>query len=111
MKLFTKKIEKFTLYVGLNDKNTRKQELTKEQAKRKISRILANNNIEGATFLDAQGIYTYITDKSTETENTFKIELLFVNKKQVKKAIEQIKTELNQETIAIVTEKIASALI
>lgn len=111
MKLFTKKIEKFTLYVGLNDQNTRKQEYTTEKAKRIISRILANNSIEGATFLKAEGLYTYITDNKTEKENTFKIEILFANKKQVNNAISQIKKALNQETIAVVREKVASALI
>lgn len=106
-----KKIEKFTLYVGLNDQNTRKQEYTTEKAKRIISRILANNNIGGATFLKAEGLYTYITDNKTEKENTFKIEILFANKKQVNNAISQIKKALNQETIAVVREKVASALI
>ena len=61
-----KKINKFTLYVGLNDQTTRKQEVTAEKAKRIISRILANNNIEGATFLKAEGLYTYITDNKTD---------------------------------------------
>lgn len=106
-----KKINKFTLYVGLNDQTTRKQEVTAEKAKRIISRILANNNIEGATFLKAEGLYTYIVDNKTEKENTFKIEILFANKKQIKNAIAQIKKALNQETIAVSQEKIASALI
>lgn len=106
-----KKINKFTLYVGLNDQTTRKQEVTTEKAKRIISRILANNNIEGATFLKAEGLYTYIVDNKTEKENTFKIEILFANKKQIKNAIAQIKKALNQETIAVSQEKIASALI
>ena len=111
MEIFTKKINKFTLYVGLNDQTTRKQEVTAEKAKRIISRILANNNIEGATFLKAEGLYTYIVDNKTEKENTFKIEILFANKKQINNAVAQIKKALNQETIAVSQEKIASALI
>lgn len=51
-----KKINKFTLYVGLNDQTTRKQEVKTEKTKRIISRALANNNIEDATFLKTEGL-------------------------------------------------------
>lgn len=40
------KINKFTLYVGLNDKDSRKQQYTTEKAKDIISKILAENEIE-----------------------------------------------------------------
>lgn len=54
------KVNKFTLYVGLNDKDSRKQQYTTEKAKDIISKILAENNIEGATFLNAERtIYLY----------------------------------------------------
>ena len=110
MGIFTKKINKFTLYVGLNDKDTRQQEIATGIAQDKISKILAEYGIEGATFLGAKGIYTYITDNKTEQENTFKIEILFASVKQIKKAIEKIKKELNQETIAKVQEKVSRGL-
>lgn len=110
MKLFTK-INKFTLYVGLNDKDTRKQEIDTEVAQDKISKILANYGIEGATFLGAKGLYTYITDNKTEQENTFKIEVLFAKRKQIEKAVAEIKKSLNQETVAVSQEKIISSLI
>ena len=66
--------------------------------------------IEGATFLGAEGIYTYITDNKTEKENSFKIEILFANQKQIQNAVDTIKQKLNQETIAVVKEKVASSL-
>ena len=105
------KISKFTLYVGLNDKDSRKQEITTQKAKNIISKTLADNGIEGATFLGAEGIYTYITDNKTEKENSFKIEILFANQKQIQNAVDTIKQKLNQETIAVVKEKVASSLI
>lgn len=105
------KISKFTLYVGLNDKDSRKQEITTQKAKNIISKTLADNGIEGATFLGAEGIYTYITDNKTEKENSFKIEILFANQKQIQNAVDAIKQKLNQETIAVVKEKVASSLI
>lgn len=45
-----------------------------------ISRSLANNQIEDATFLKPERLYIYITDNKKEKENTFKIEILFTNK-------------------------------
>ena len=65
----------------------------------------------GATFLGAQGIYTYATDKSTEKENSFKIEVLFASKKQILSAVDGIKLKLNQETVAVAQEKLRSSLI
>lgn len=105
------KISKFTLYVGLNDKDSRKQEITTQKAKNIISKTLADNGIEGATFLGAEGIYTYIIDNKTEKENSFKIEILFASQKQIQNAVNTIKQKLNQESIAVVKEKVASSLI
>ena len=104
------KVNKFTLYIGLNDKDTRKQEVSIEEGKEVISTIFAKNGIEGATFLDAKGIYTYVSG-DTEEENSFKIEVLFSTKKQIKRTIEEIKQQLNQESVALVQEKIRSSLI
>ena len=104
------KVNKYTLYVGLTDKDVRKQKVTTKEAKQIITNALANNGIDGATFLGAQGIYTYVTGE-TESENSFKIEVLFAKDKQVKSAIEEIKEKLNQETVALVKEKIQSSLI
>lgn len=106
-----KKVNKFTLYVGLNDKNTRVQEFSIEEAKNIISKEFAENEIEGATFLGAEGIYTYKSDNTTEKENSFKIEILFASKKQIENAVAGIKTKLNQESVAVVEEKIVSSLI
>ena len=107
---FFKKNLKFTLYVGLNDKDTKKQEYATEKAKDIITDIFAKNNITGATFIQSQGLYQYITGEK-EKENTFKIELLFVNKKQVKNAVDKIKQVLNQESIAVAIDKVNSELL
>jgi hypothetical protein len=110
-KLFKSKVNKFTLYVGLNDKDSRTQKVTLAQAKKTISRILAINEIEGATFLKAEGLYTYITDNKTELENTYKIEILFATDNQINNAVAKIKEVLNQESVAVVKERINSSLI
>lgn len=104
------KVNKYTLYVGLNDKDVRKQKVSTSDAKQIITQTLAQNGIDGATFLGAEGIYTYATGE-TESENSFKIEILFAKDKQIKSAIKEIKEKLNQESVALVKEKIQSSLI
>lgn len=103
--MFKKKILKHTLYVGLNDKDKHKQLIKPIKAQDLIKTILNNNGIDGATFIGSKGIY------KNETENSFKIEILFAKDKQIMNTIKQIKKELNQESVAITKEKIVSGLL
>lgn len=57
------------------------------------------------------GLYTYITTGNTEKENSFKIEILFATVQQINNAVDKIKQVLNQETVAVVREKVNSSLI
>ena len=98
-------IEKFTMYVGLNDKDTHNQRIKTPKAKQIIARILQDNGINGATFIGGNGIY------KNEQEKTFKIEILFTTDEQIKKATNKIKNALNQEAIAVSKEVIRSAMI
>jgi hypothetical protein len=99
------KILKHTLYVGLNDKDKHKQLIEPMKAQDIINKILNNNGIDGATFIGSKGIY------KAEVENSFKIEILFAKDKQIINTIEQIKKELNQESVAVTREKIVSNLL
>lgn len=101
-------MKKFTLYIGLNDKDTKKQEITTKNARQLINYILLNF-VDGATITQSEGIYKH-TDNETVIENTFKIELLFVEEKTVKKIVEMLKEALNQESIAVQIEEIESYL-
>lgn len=89
------------LYIGLNDKDTLKQELNQKEAEKTILNILTSYGFDGATVYYSKGIYKGIE------ENTIIIELFEYNYAVVLKACEQIKTALNQECIAI-QEKIAN---
>lgn len=108
--IFSKKVNKFTLYVGLNDKNTKTQKIGTAQAQETIGKIFQKYGINGATFIGANGLYTYENTNTMELENSFKIEVLFANHKQIKKSIENIKKELNQESVAVARERIVSNL-
>lgn len=91
---------KFTIIAGLNDKDTKKQEVTIEQAYNTIFEALKNNGVEGATLTEAKGFYTHHNGEVV-VENSIKIELLFIEKSTVQKIAEDLRQKLNQESIVI----------
>lgn len=100
---------KFTLYVGLNDKDSKKQEISTLEAYKIINKLLLNYT-NGATIFEATGIYKH-DDGTFTTEKTLRIELLFVDRAVVLEIVEQLKKILNQESVAVSTENITSELI
>ena len=99
---------KYVLSIGLNDKNTKKQEIETKMAWDKIINILQNNYIEGATVYEAKGIY------KLESENTARVEILDFEGNAYNKiigAIKDLKIELNQECIALETVETNSVLL
>ena len=101
-------IEKFTLYVGLNDKDSKVQEIATLEAYKIINNLLLAYT-DGATIFEAVGIYKH-DDGSFVTENTLRIELMFIDKKTVKEIVENIKKLLNQESVAVQREVVESEL-
>lgn len=101
-------MKKFTLYVGLNDKDTKKQEISTSEAENLVNYVLLNH-VEGATIFQAKGIYKHENGMSV-VENTLRIELLFTDVETVKKIVEILKDLLNQESIAVQIETIDSEL-
>lgn len=102
-------MEKFTLYVGLNDKDSKKQEIGTLDAY-KMVRNAALQLFDGATISEADGIYKH-DDGGFTVEKTLRIELLFTDMQTVKQFAEQLKVLLNQESIALQREVIESELI
>lgn len=86
-------MKKHVLYVGLKDKNTKKQEVTKAQARNIIINVCGD-----CTLSDSIGAYTH-TDGKQVKEHTIRVELLFKTSKEVKRMAQDIKEKLNQETI------------
>lgn len=103
-------MQKYILYVGLNDKKTKIQEINTIQAYKLITNIIINYDIDGFTILEANGYYVH-NDKSITIEKSLKIEFLFVHIDVIKKIIKDIKKLLNQESIILQTENITSELI
>lgn len=99
---------KYVLSIGLNDKDTKKQEIETGKAWDKIIETLQANAIEGATVYEARGIY------KLEAENTARVEVLDFEGDTYNKivsAIKDLKKELNQECIALETIETNSVLL
>lgn len=105
---------KMTLYVGLNDKESKKQEISNETAEQLIYYVLLNNGLDYTLSMN-KGVYTHRESGTVTIENSFKIELLcfesfcsFIIK--IRKVVKYLKTCLNQESIAVVKEYLNSEL-
>ena len=97
-------ISKYNLYVGLNDKDTKKQEVATEQAKDIVNKVCGDCSIQ-----EIVGYYTHENGEQVK-ENTLKVELLFKNESDVKLYCQDLKRYLNQESIAVNKEVSMSAL-
>lgn len=99
---------KYIMSIGLNDKDTKKQEMETATAWDTIIQVLQANAIEGATVYEARGIY------KLEAENTARVEILDFNGDSydnIISAITDLKTALNQECIALETVETNSVLL
>jgi hypothetical protein len=104
-----KKMEKFTLYLGLNDKDTKTQKIATLEAYKIVTNLLAAD-FGGGTIYEAQGIYKH-DDGTVVTETTLRIEILFATRAQVLDLIATLKKLFNQESVALQTENVDSTLI
>lgn len=95
---------KYNIYVGLNDKDSKKQEVATRQAKKEVIKILNNNNINGLTLYKVTGVFKH-ENGQVVFEKSLKVELLEVKEKEVLKSINELKKALNQECILLEKEK------
>ena len=98
------KITRYTLYVGLNDKNEKIQLVPVELAEEIIMEIVGDCSIERI-----RGCYTH-ENGARVFENTLKVSILFRSERDIERYIAAIKQQLNQESIAVCREITESAL-
>ena len=104
-------MKKYTLYVGLNDKDSKIQKVSTLEAYKLINNLLMKY-FDGATIYDAMGIYRHDNGEFV-TENTLRIEILEFDNPiidAVKKVVGIIKDLLNQESVAVQIENVQSDL-
>lgn len=101
-------MEKYTLYLGLNDKDKKVQLINTIEAYKICNNILMHYT-DGATIFEANGLYRH-NDGTFTIEKTLRIELLFVDKQKVASIVEDLKKAFNQESIAVQNELVNSEL-
>lgn len=101
-------IKKFTLYLGLNDKDTKTQQISTLEAYKIVSNILAKD-FGGGTIFEARGVFTH-ANNDVVFETTLRIEILFAELPQIKSLVELLKKIFNQESIAVQQEVVDSEL-
>ena len=101
-------INKFTLYMGLNDQDSKRQEISTIEAYKITTNMLAAN-FGGGTIFEAEGIYKH-DDGSVVIEKTLRIEILFAELPAVRAFVADLKKVFNQESIAVQHEQINSDL-
>ena len=102
-------MKKYTLYVGLNDKDKKVQLISTIEAYKICNNILLQYT-DGATVFEASGIYKH-EDGTFTIEKTLRIELLFTDDDTVNKIVKDLKTAFNQESIAVQKQAINSYLL
>lgn len=101
-------LTKFTLFVGLNDKDSKQQEINTIDAYKIVSNLITSD-FGGGTISEATGIYKH-EDGTIVTEITLRIELLFTTAEKVKNLVQDLKRVLNQESIAVQKDVVSSEL-
>lgn len=103
-------MKKITLYIGLNDKDSKVQEVSTLDAYKMVSNIIG----VGSTITEGRGIYKH-EDGTVVSEVSLIVELLdfdnTLSKGWVKNKVEVIKAMLNQESVAVQEQEVVSELI
>lgn len=89
----------YNLFLGLNDKDSKKQEITTIDAFKIVSN-LATNYFDGCTITQSQGYYKD-SNNNLILENTLQIQIATNEQKQIFNFCKQLKTIFNQESILI----------
>lgn len=90
---------KYTLYIGLNDKDSKVQKIDTIEAYKIVENVCCTLS-DGATIYQARGVYKHV-DSTVIVENTLCAELFTDNVDTVKTIATVLKQALNQESILI----------
>lgn len=99
-------MNKTTLYIGLNDKNAKRQLIDTVEAVKIVYTIICNV-ADGGTIYNATGIYKH-DDGTIVIENTLRVELFDVDENGIREIISRAKIALNQESIIRQNEIVTS---
>lgn len=96
---------KKTFYIGLNDKNTLKQEIANDEVVKIIKQVLYAHDFNYITLSRANGVYVMNNTGESSDENTIIITICeslknhISHRKNTRAVIDDLKILLNQESI------------
>lgn len=88
------------LYIGLCDKDTKKQRFSDYVMNRKIRTIVCDHGIDSFTMQHATGVYAH-NDGATVLENTRIVTIIGISEFKLIKLVDDLKVKLNQECIMV----------
>lgn len=88
------------LFLGLNDKNTRVQEIATLDAYKIAMRAVIAAGYDGASITEATGFYTH-ADGSTVIEKSLRIDILGAREDVTAALIQDLKKIFNQESVLL----------
>lgn len=100
---------KHTLFLGLNDKDTKTQKIGLLDAYHIAMQLIVENGYDGGTISEASGFYTH-EDGTLTIEKSLRIEILFADDTKTDNLIKDLKRVFNQESIAFQVDNIKSEL-
>lgn len=101
--------KKFTLLVGLNDKDTKKQRISTIEAYKIVENIIVEK-VGGGSIYEGRGVYKH-EDGKIVIENSLQVQLFDCEVAKVYEIIEALKLALNQESIILETEEVESRFV
>ena len=101
-------MKKTTLYIGLNDKDTKVHKVDTLEAVKIVSNLITSL-ADGGTIYNATGIYKH-DDGTIVIENTLRVELIDIEHDALNTLVKTAKSILNQESIIIQTESIDTCI-
>lgn len=86
-----------TIICGLFDKDTKKQEISTQNAKQIIAKLILQY-AQGGTLTECQGLFTH-SDGTIVFEPSIKIEVAMLTLQNATSIASKIKTAINQESV------------
>lgn len=101
---------KYTFFVGLCDKDTKTQMINTIDCEHIVERVFVKHGVDGATITGGRGVYVHASG-DVVTEETIIVSVFeFGEPVPVKAICADLKTLLNQESVAVERKETDSAL-
>lgn len=100
---------RFSLNIGLNDKDTKQQRISTLEAYKMIENVIVEK-CGGGSIFEGRGVYKH-ENGEVVIENSLEVQLFDCEQEIVLEVVDDLKTVLNQESIVLTSEEVNSQFI